>query len=250
MVSAHPLSLYTSRPLHVISLNPFSPWNLKRQGLPIYAHFCSWTKPKMSQVPRIDKVSALSPHEAKWTELRKIEWTDQSGQPRVWEAAARKTRGSTGVDAVTIAPIIRHPSRPVSTLIILQYRPPVGATCVEFPAGLIDEGETAQQAAIRELKEETGYEGKVIDHTPTLVSDPGLTTANLQCVTIEVQLKESDAEPEQHLDDGEFIERRIVPVTELYDTLQALASDKDKIIDARRLFHWALGLKWSSTLLS
>jgi hypothetical protein len=39
-------------------------------------------------------------------------------------------------------------------------------------------------------------------------------------VTIEVNLKEGDEEPEQHLDEGEFIERRIVPISELYSTLQ------------------------------
>jgi ADP-ribose pyrophosphatase len=157
------------------------------------------------QAPRVNKISPLSADEAKWTELRKIEWTDQTGKDRVWEAAARKTRKETGIDAVAIAPILRHPSKPPSTLIILQYRPPVEATCVEFPAGLIDAGETPEQAAIRELKEETGYEGKVCDITPvlsnqpgmtnathqvlecspTIVSDPGLTNANMQvCATI------------------------------------------------------------------
>ncbi|EMC94217.1 hypothetical protein BAUCODRAFT_94415, partial [Baudoinia panamericana UAMH 10762] len=132
------------------------------------------------QQPKINRISPLSAEEAKWTELKKIEWTDQTGRNRVWEAAARKTRGKTGIDAVAIAPILRHPNRPPSTLIILQYRPPVEATCVEFPAGLIDEGETPEQAAIRELKEETGYEGKVVDCSPTIVADPGLTTANMQ----------------------------------------------------------------------
>jgi ADP-ribose pyrophosphatase len=48
-------------------------------------------------------------------------------------------------------------------MIIVQYRPPVEAFCVEFPAGLIDEGESPEQAAVRELKEETGYSGKVCD---------------------------------------------------------------------------------------
>ena len=65
-------------------------------------------------------------------------------------------------------------------MIILQYRPPVEAMCVEFPAGLIDEGETPEQAAVRELKEETGYEGKVSEVSPTLSNQPGLTNANHQ----------------------------------------------------------------------
>lgn len=44
-----------------------------------------------------------------------------------------------------------------------QYRPPVGKVCIEFPAGLIDEGETVEECAIRELKEETGYIGTICD---------------------------------------------------------------------------------------
>ncbi|KAK0279095.1 hypothetical protein LTR35_008830 [Friedmanniomyces endolithicus] len=133
-----------------------------------------------TQTPKIDRISPLSADEAKWTELRKIEWTDQAGRQRVWEAAARKTRTKGGVDAVAIAPILRHPNKPPSTMIILQYRPPVEAMCVEFPAGLIDEGETPEQAAVRELKEETGYEGKVSEVSPTLSNQPGLTNANHQ----------------------------------------------------------------------
>lgn len=119
--------------------------------------------------------------------------------------------------------------------------------CVEFPAGLIDEGESPQEAAVRELKEETGYEGKVLDCSPTIVADPGLTDANMQMVTIEVNLKEGDKEPEQHLDEGEHIQRVIVPLTELYDKLQAFSKQEGTIVDAR-LYHWSLGLHWSKQL--
>ncbi|KAF3192154.1 hypothetical protein TWF788_004341 [Orbilia oligospora] len=169
--------------------------------------------------PEITAITTLSSGDAKWVELQKIDWKDQAGKPRIWEVAARKTRGSSGIDAVAIAPILLHPSRPASTLIVLQYRPPVGATCVEFPAGLIDQGETPEAAAIRELKEETGYEGKVISISPTIVSDPGMTTANMQLVVMEVNLKEGDPEPQQQLDDGEFIERVVVPLDELHNKL-------------------------------
>lgn len=43
-------------------------------------------------------------------------------------------------------------------------------------------------------------------------------------VTIEVNLGEDDKPPEQHLDEGEHIERRVVPLSELYDTLQGKQS--------------------------
>ena len=42
----------------------------------------------------------------------------------------------------------------------------------------------------------------------------------LQMVTVEVNLREDDEQPEQHLDEGEHIERVIVPLNELYDKLQ------------------------------
>lgn len=42
-------------------------------------------------------------------------------------------------------------------------------------------------------------------------------------VTIEVNLSESEELPEQHLDEGESIERLIVPLSELYDKLKGTA---------------------------
>lgn len=45
-------------------------------------------------------------------------------------------------------------------ILVEQYRVPIGANCLELPAGLIgdeEEGEAVEIAAIRELEEETGY---------------------------------------------------------------------------------------------
>lgn len=51
--------------------------------------------------------------------------------------------------------------------------------CIEIPAGLMDEGETAEECAVRELEEETGYLGKVVTGdvpgvSPIMFNDPGM----------------------------------------------------------------------------
>ncbi|KAJ4989338.1 multicopper oxidase [Stagonosporopsis vannaccii] len=201
----------------------------------------------MPQAPKINKIEALPAEEAKWVEFQKISWQDQTGRNRVWEAANRKTRGKAGVDAVAICTVIRHPKRKPSTIIILQYRPPVDAVCVELPAGLVDDKESPSDASLRELHEETGYKGKLTFISPTIVSDPGLSSANMQLATVEVNLNEGDEEPEQALDDGEFIERVVVPLDELYERL--VQYDKEgKTVDAR-LWHWAAGINFAKTML-
>ncbi|KAL8283748.1 hypothetical protein RQP46_005543 [Phenoliferia psychrophenolica] len=184
----------------------------------------------------------------RWIGLKELDWTDQDGKNRKWEVAGRKTTAAGGVDAVAIVAMLKHPSRPLSIPIILQYRPPVAAICVELPAGLIDKAETAEQAGLRELREETGYGGpefegriKVIQTGGVTPSDPGMSTANMQLCTIEVELKEGEGDPVPHLDEGEHIEVRVTPLVDLYAHLQAYEK-LGYIVDAR-LHHYAAGIE-------
>ena len=39
---------------------------------------------------------------------------------------------------------------------------------IEVPAGLVDEGESAAESAVRELREETGYVGVVAECSPVM----------------------------------------------------------------------------------
>ena len=118
--------------------------------------------------------------------------------------------------AVVIVPVLRKKGCPEATLIVKQFRPPIGAVSIEFPAGLIDQGETAAQAAIRELKEETGYAGKVVSVSPAVAADPGMTSATMILVKMEIDLDEpQNLHPIPHLDDGESIEVEKVDMSRL-----------------------------------
>ncbi|KAK4187535.1 NUDIX hydrolase domain-like protein [Podospora australis] len=207
------------------------------------------TLPKI-QEPAITRVSELPTSEAKWITLQKVEYVDQTGKPRTWEVASRKTRAAaSGVDAVAVGNILLHPTKPPSTLIVIQYRPPLDAYTVEWPAGLIDEGESVEEAAVREFKEETGFTvTKVLDTSPVQAADPGLSNANMKMVLVEVELPagEDGELPEQRLEDGEHIQRVIVPLSEFYDRLVEY-SKQERFVVAAKLFHFAAGMQFMKT---
>ena len=59
-------------------------------------------------------------------------------------------------------------------VLIRQYRYPLGGYVYEFPAGLVEEGEDMQEAAIREMFEETG-----LQFTPIQTARPFFTTIGM-----------------------------------------------------------------------
>ncbi len=78
-----------------------------------------------------------------------ITYRDAKGSVRTWEAVER-----VGIGGIVVMVAIT-PNR--SVLLEKQFRPPLGRDVVELPAGLVDPGESMEQAARRELIEETGW---------------------------------------------------------------------------------------------
>jgi ADP-ribose pyrophosphatase len=70
-------------------------------------------------------------------------------------------------------------------LLVEQYRVPLGASCIELPAGLIgdhDAGEDALTSAARELEEETGYRAAKLDIVGEFFSSPGMVSESFTLV--------------------------------------------------------------------
>ncbi|KAJ3000113.1 hypothetical protein NUW54_g6840 [Trametes sanguinea] len=151
--------------------------------------------------------------------------------------------------AVAILALLRSETGkfPPSTIIIEQFRAPVDRYVVELPAGLISEGETPEETAIRELEEETGFRASgVVQTSPLLVCDPGMTNANMKLVTVDVPFPENLEMPEQKLDPGEFIQARIVEIAKLSAELKEYER-KGFVVDAR-LDHFASGFELAEKL--
>ena len=70
-------------------------------------------------------------------------------------------------------------------LLVEQYRVPLGADCIELPAGLIgdhEEGEDTLASAARELEEETGYRADTLEIVGEFFSSPGMVSESFSLV--------------------------------------------------------------------
>jgi len=170
---------------------------------------------------RIDRSELLC--SGKFLAYKKIYYTDAKGVARHWEAVDRT--GSTGeAHAVFIVAKI-VPDNEI--ILVRQFRPPAGKLMVEFPAGLIDPGESAETTAIRELYEETGFEGKVLYTTEGGFSSPGMTGESIVLAAMEIDGSRYPQcmLPGNHQEECENIEVFRVKIGELDQFIQKMESE-------------------------
>ncbi|BCU67080.1 NUDIX hydrolase [Sulfolobales archaeon HS-7] len=86
-----------------------------------------------------------------------------------------------------------------------QFRPVIGKWIFELPAGTIDEGESPEQAAIRELREETGLVSSDLKKLLDFYPSPGISNEIMH-----VFLANNCEKGDQALEDYEVIE--LVPL--------------------------------------
>ena len=86
-------------------------------------------------------------------------------------------------------------------LLVRQYRLPAAKYLWELPAGKIDEGETAAQAAKRELIEETGYRAKKWSVVIKYFASPGFLGEWMQIyLARDIRTGEAKLEPDETLE--------------------------------------------------
>ena len=189
---------------------------------------------------------------------------DPTSTQRTWESARRLTRpAGSAIDGVGIFALLTNgpgaDRRRPRILLQKQYRPPIDAVAVEVPAGLVDAGESAEECALRELREETGYVGELMhgkggSASPVMFNgafsgpanrrlsslperdccvDPGFCNTNLRMVHVVVDLdRPENRDPRPQLEPDEFIECFAVPLADLWDECKRLEAE-GYAIDAR-----------------
>lgn len=129
--------------------------------------------------------------------------------------------------------VIEHPGSVVilpvfedgAILLIKQLRPAVKKYIYEFPAGLISKGETSRKAALRELREETGFKARKLTKIAEFYATPGFCDEKME-IFLARQLTEH--EPERESD--EKIELMPMEYEEAMDLVKS-----GKICDAKTI---------------
>ena len=136
-----------------------------------------------------------------------------------------------GIRTISTREIVEHPGgvaivalKEDGTMIMeRQFRKPIEAVAYEVPAGKLEEGEEPEAAALRELKEETGYTAKNIRFLTAAYPSIGFCTEKLY-----FYLCTGLIPGETDFDDNEAIDREEIPIREVYEKVMA-----GEIIDAK-----------------
>ncbi|KAM8910103.1 ADP-sugar pyrophosphatase isoform 1-T4 [Spinachia spinachia] len=197
-------------------------------------------EPKVPAAPHIVGEEPMAA--GKWLKLVKTTYVDRSGSTRAWETVKRTTRQTnTEADGVGIIALLKRTLHKDCVVMVKQFRPPMACHTLEFPAGLIDEGESAETAALRELKEETGYKGEVVGITPVTCLDPGLSNCTTQMVMVNINGDEGEnINPMQQLGE-KFVEVILLPLDEFQVKIDDLMK-KEKIVVDAKVYIFAMGM--------
>lgn len=178
--------------------------------------------------PTLESIETVS---TGWINKYHLHYTLPDGRPYTYEGVSRKgperyeaaleALGSTGApdpDAVCIVPLLPDGS----VLLEREFRYPLNSWCVSLPAGLIDAGESLEEAVARELSEETGYRLRD-DIAPAVrpLPQPGFSSTGLTEENVQVVFAQVEPAGQARPDSAELIEPFTVARADLHAFLDA-----------------------------
>ncbi len=143
--------------------------------------------------------------EGKFITRYNVTYETEAGNEKVYEIVSRDSNITTfeqlqNADMPNAVVLIMHDEKQEKVLLNREFRMATGRWVYNFPAGLIDPGETAIEAAKRELREETGLEVvKVNDVIGISYSATGFSNETNVCVVgvAEGEIGESNSDVEE-----------------------------------------------------
>ena len=145
------------------------------------------------------KISERILHGGNFLSLKESTFLTNDGKEVKWESVTRKKNSSVIVMIGILKPSNRY-------VLIRQFRPPINNFVLGFPAG-ISEGKNISEEALRELKEETGYAGRIVEVSPSFKLSPALIDDDVHVVSLEIDENDPrNKKPVQELEPEEQIE--------------------------------------------
>ncbi len=178
---------------------------------------------KLQPVPQLKEINLVSDG---WIKKYVLTYQRPDGDLYTYECVSRKNpeafRRELEGNANGVAPkpdavgIVGHTSDD-KLLLIREFRYPLNSWCIAFPAGLIEPGESIEQAVVRELYEEVGYAPRDINGKPAInpLPQPGFSSNGLTDESVHVVFVEIEKVSQAHLEPSEFIEPFLLPVVDV-----------------------------------
>ena len=127
----------------------------------------------------------------RWLNLFSVNYVARTGEEKSWQIVTRQKEPKCvsgdyrQPDAVVIVPFHAEENKMV---ILREYRVPLNDYEYGFPAGLVDQGESVEQATRRELMEETGLSvRRFIKISPPIYSSAGMTDESVSMVYVDCE---------------------------------------------------------------
>jgi ADP-ribose pyrophosphatase len=117
-------------------------------------------------------------------------------------------------------------------VMVRQYRHGSREVTLEIPGGLFDDGDTPGKAALRELREETGYEAEKMVDIGGLNPNPAIFGNRVYTCVAQNLRKVGDPSPDQ----TEDIEVVLIPLSEIKELIRKGEIDHAIVVAAFYLF--------------